>query len=96
MSIYIDDLRSIASSTGLGVIDLAADEIERLERELAAAKATGCPNCGDSAEHEWVLITPEGKRYTGETKLKCMFAHTKATTPESVIVARILDGGEAK
>lgn len=35
-------------------------------------KQLGCPSCADSAEHEWAVISPEGKIFYGETLIKAV------------------------
>ena len=58
MSIHIDDLRDAAANKGIGVCDLAADEIEDLEKAYALLFAE---NAKLRAALESVRITGPGK-----------------------------------
>lgn len=58
------------------------------------SEATGCPNCGDSAEHEWVLITPENKRFTGKTKMECYRNEISDRIPPTEQLANIMRANE--
>ena len=52
---------------------IAADRALR-----ADTKREACPACGDSPEHEWVIITPEGKRFTGKTRFEAVCAEAQS------------------
>ena len=57
-----------------------------------------CGSCGDSPEHEWTLISPDGGRWVGQTKMEAYRAELNSRVPATVQLERIMaavdEGGE--
>jgi hypothetical protein len=51
----------------------------------------GCPSCGDSCEHEWVLISPENLRFTGKSALEVVRKEMNSRVPPAAQLENIND-----
>ena len=49
-----------------------------------------CPACGDDVEHVWCLISPEGKRFTGDTKMAAYREEASSRIPATEQLANIM------
>jgi hypothetical protein len=55
----------------------------------------GCPSCGDSCEHEWVLISPENLRFTGKSAFEAVRKEMNSRIPPAKQLENIIKANEA-
>ena len=72
-------------------------ELRSLLQEVVdgAMSKVGCPSCGDSCEHEWVLISPENLRFTGKSAFDAMRNEISSRIPPSKQLENIIKANEA-
>lgn len=58
-------------------------------------ESSECGAC-DKASGKWMLIAPDGQRWSGETKLQCLSAETKERVPATVQLERIFAAAYAE
>jgi hypothetical protein len=73
------------------------DQLRALLQEAVdgAMGKVGCPSCGDSCEHEWVLISPENLRFTGKSAFEVVRKEMNSRIPPAKQLENIIKANEA-
>lgn len=82
---------------GQFTMNLSTGELRALLQEAVegAMGKVGCPSCGDSCEHEWVLISPENLRFTGKSAFEVVRKEMNSRIPPAKQLENIIKANEA-
>jgi len=82
---------------GQFTMNLSTGELRALLQEAVegAMGKVGCPSCGDSCEHEWVLISPENLRFTGKSAFEAVRKEMNSRIPPAKQLENIIKANEA-